>query len=466
MARQFQMPKLGLTMEEGTILQWLVDDETDVVAGQAVLIIETDKVETDVEASSSGVLKQIGEVDEAYPCGSLIGWFLEEGETPPVPQEPGPGEERRSKSTDSLVAGPVKAAGSLGPKDKPGRVLASPSAKRLARELGIDLATISGSGPQGRIISSDVEVAATNPSTSAGFSVKNGPRPLATIAARNLADIIGIELDDIQPAGPDRRIIRLDVIQHIQALITPAPQDPPIAELAALSQTPSEVIPMTGMRGTIARRMHAALQEMAQLTITMEVEMTAVVEDRENRKGENEPPGYTDYVIAATAAALHHHPYVNSQMTGEGLALLPVAHVGMAVALDQGLIVPVIRNTHSLDLGAVAAETKRLAVAAREGKLSLEELEGGTFVVTALGMYGVDSFTPIINPPNTAILGVGRLREIAIWENDSITGVTAITLSLSWDHRAFDGAPAALFLQTVKQQLERWGSVSPKKETS
>ena len=181
MARQFQMPKLGLTMEEGTILQWLVDDETDVVAGQAVLIIETDKVETDVEASSSGVLKQIGEVDEAYPCGSLIGWFLEEGETPPVPQEPGPGEERRSKSTDSLGAGPIKATGSPGPKDKPGRVLASPSAKRLARELGIDLATISGSGPQGRIISSDVEVAATNPPTSAGFSAKSGPRPLATI---------------------------------------------------------------------------------------------------------------------------------------------------------------------------------------------------------------------------------------------------------------------------------------------
>ena len=215
---------------------------------------------------------------------------------------------------------------------------------------------------------------------------------------------------------------------------------------------------MTGMRGTIARRMHKSLQEMAQLTITMEVEMTRVVEDREKRKSESEPPGYTDYVIAATAAALQEHPYVNSQMTEEGLAVLPVAHVGMAVALEQGLIVPVIRNTYSLDLGALAEETKRLAAAAREGRLTLDELEGGTFAVTALGMYDVDGFTPVINPPNTAILGVGRLRETAVWENGSAVGVTTLTLSFSWDHRAFDGAPAALILQTVKQQLEGWGS--------
>jgi len=303
-----------------------------------------------------------------------------------------------------------------------------------------------------------VELAAANPPTAAHASTKYGSQLLASFAARNLADLIGIELDAIEPAGPDRRITRLDVIQHIQGLIAPAPQEPPTPELAALSQTPSEVIPMTGMRGTIARRMHKSLQEMAQLTITMEVEMTRVVEDREKRKSESEPPGYTDYVIAATAAALQEHPYVNSQMTEEGLAVLPVAHVGMAVALEQGLIVPVIRNTYSLDLGALAEETKRLAAAAREGRLTLDELEGGTFAVTALGMYDVDGFTPVINPPNTAILGVGRLRETAVWENGSAVGVTTLTLSFSWDHRAFDGAPAALFLQTVKQQLEGWGS--------
>ncbi len=458
MAQRFQMPKLGLTMEEGTILQWLVEDETDVVAGQAVLLIETDKVETEVEASSSGVLKQLGEVDEAYPCGTLIGWFLEQGETPPVTQQPEPKKERPSKSTDSPTSTSVKAAGPVRSQDEPGRVLASPSAKRRARELGIDLATITGSGPRGRIINNDVEAAAANPTATSGSSTRSGSQTLATFAARNLADLIGIELDEIEPAGPDRRVSRLDVIHHIQALLTPTTNEPPKSELAAPTQTPTEVIPMTGMRGTIARRMHQSLQEMAQLTITMEVEMTAVVEDRETRKSENEPPGYTDYVIAATAAALHQHPYVNSQITGEGLALLPVAHVGMAVALDQGLIVPVIRNTNSLDLGELAGETKRLALAAREGKLKLEELEGGTFAVTALGMYGVDSFTPVINPPNTAILGVGRLCETATWQNESVGGVTALTLSLSWDHRAFDGAPAALFLQTVKQKLEEWES--------
>ena len=458
MAQQFQMPKLGLTMEEGTILQWLVEDETEVAAGQAVLIIETDKVETEVEASGSGILKQFGEVDETYPCGTLIGWFLEHGETPPEPQNPASGGSQHSSSTDSQRAQTTKPEKSPVLNDQTGRILASPSAKRLARELGIDLATISGSGPRGRIVNSDVELAAANPPTTAHASTKYGSQLLASFAARNLADLIGIELDAIEPAGPDRRITRLDVIQHIQGLIAPAPQEPPTPELAALSQTPSEVIPMTGMRGTIARRMHKSLQEMAQLTITMEVEMTRVVEDREKRKSESEPPGYTDYVIAATAAALQEHPYVNSQMTEEGLAVLPVAHVGMAVALEQGLIVPVIRNTYSLDLGALAEETKRLAAAAREGRLTLDELEGGTFAVTALGMYDVDGFTPVINPPNTAILGVGRLRETAVWENGSAVGVTTLTLSFSWDHRAFDGAPAALFLQTVKQQLEGWGS--------
>ncbi len=248
MAQRFQMPKLGLTMEEGTILQWLVEDETDVVAGQAVLLIETDKVETEVEASSSGVLKQLGEVDEAYPCGTLIGWFLEQGETPPVTQQPEPKKERPSKSTDSPTSTSVKAAGPVRSQDEPGRVLASPSAKRRARELGIDLATITGSGPRGRIINNDVEAAAANPTATSGSSTRSGSQTLATFAARNLADLIGIELDEIEPAGPDRRVSRLDVIHHIQALLTPTNNEPPKSELAAPTQTTSEVIPMTGIR--------------------------------------------------------------------------------------------------------------------------------------------------------------------------------------------------------------------------
>jgi pyruvate dehydrogenase E2 component (dihydrolipoamide acetyltransferase) len=209
------------------------------------------------------------------------------------------------------------------------------------------------------------------------------------------------------------------------------------------------------MRGTIASRMHASLQEMAQLTLMMDVDMTAVVADRERRKTHGvHTPGYTDYVIAAVARALGDHPHVNSQITEDGVALLPEVHVGMAVALDEGLMVPVVRNTPTLDLESLAAETSRLAAATRAGALQLADLEGGTFSVTALGMFGVDGFTPVINPPNTAILGVGRLRDEVAWDGDTPRRRTVLTLSLTWDHRAFDGAPAAEFASAVKGHLE------------
>ena len=213
---------------------------------------------------------------------------------------------------------------------------------------------------------------------------------------------------------------------------------------------------MTGMRGTIARRMHESLAQMAQLTLFMDADLDAVVADRERRKADGTAPSYTDYIIAATARALVEHPVVNSQITDEGLALLPHVHVGMAVALDNGLIVPVIRDTTTLDLATLSVESSRLAEAARTGSLALTDLEGGTFSVSTLGMFGVDGFTPVINPPNTAILGVGRLRDDVVLEGDGRPAVVKrLTLSLTWDHRAFDGAPAASFCRSIVDLLGR-----------
>jgi pyruvate dehydrogenase E2 component (dihydrolipoamide acetyltransferase) len=186
----------------------------------------------------------------------------------------------------------------------------------------------------------------------------------------------------------------------------------------------------------------------------MDAEMDAVVADRTERKESGSAPSFTDYVIAAAARALGQHPLVNSQITDEGVALLPVAHVGMAVALDDGLIVPVIRDTASLDLTALSRESSRLAASARDGSLELPDLEGGTFSVSTLGMYGVDGFTPVINPPNTAILGVGRLRDDLVLVDGEVTTRTRLTLSLTWDHRAFDGAPAAAFCRTIADLLD------------
>lgn len=479
MAVEFQMPKLGLTMEEGLILEWLVDDGAEVAAGTPVLVVQTDKVDTEVEAPASGRLARVGAVGETFACGQQIAWVLSAGEAAPAPTAPtAPTVATVHVDTPkaSMAAAPATAASS-GPTG--GRAYVSPNARRVARELGVDIATVRGTGPGGRVVSEDVEDAQRNPArrlAAASMSSAAVPRQsaastgqpvLASFAASALAELIGIDLRTV-PAAPGQRLERDDVVAHIRSLIAPGERalaspgtvGPAKQVLQPPTQTPSSIIALTGMRGVIASRMHESLREMAQLTLNMDVDMDAVVSDRNSRKKNAIVPGFTDYVIAAAARALNDKKYANSQIVAEGVALLPDVHVGMAVALDNGLVVPVIRNTVSLTIEALAAETKRLASAAREGKLKLAELEGGTFSVTTLGMFGVDAFTPVINPPNTAILGVGRLRDEVAWtEANTAQRVQRLTLSLTWDHRAFDGAPAAEFCARIKQLLESPGEI-------
>lgn len=469
MATDFLMPKLGLTMEEGTILEWLVDDGAAVEPGTPVLRIETDKVESDVESAGSGRLHRLAEVGSTHPCGAVIALLLAEGEQAPSAARPAApaasGVTATSPTSGTTAAATSPSSPAPAARRADGRLLASPNARRVARELGIDLATVIGTGPDGRIVSEDVEEAAARPRpatvpaaipgvtpTSAGSSV------LATAAARQLADLLGIDLAAVAPDPLDGRVSRDGVAAHVRQLLSaarPAASVPsaspstPSPELPPASQPPVSVKRMSGMRGTIAKRMHASLQQMAQLTLTMDADMDAVIADRESRKGRPIVPGFTDYVIAACARALREHGIVNSQVTDEGIALLPEVHVGLAVALDEGLVVPVVRNADHLDLESLAAETKRLATAARSGSLALGDFEGGTFSVSALGMFGVDAFTPVINPPNTAIMGVGRLRNDLVLEDEQVATRTRLTLSFTWDHRVFDGAPAAQFTQTV-----------------
>jgi pyruvate dehydrogenase E2 component (dihydrolipoamide acetyltransferase) len=406
MSIEFKMPKLGLTMEAGIILEWLVANGDEVVEGQPVLLIETDKVETEVESPGNGRLQQVGAIAERYSCGAVVGLFLD-------PEEEAV--DALPASSDAIAEVAVASAAGVANRDPDlatdKRIIISPNARRLAKELGVDLRRVSGSGSGGRIVSKDIELVAG--------------------------------LAETQQSVP---ALSSDAV--VEAL-------PAIEPIDVLLQTPSAVIPMRGMRGTIARRMHASLHEMAQLTLTVEVMMDAVVADRERRKADGLPPGYTDYVIAVVAIALTHHPIINSQVTEEGVALLPGVNVGMAVALYDGLIVPVVHDAAALGLSDLAAETTRLTNAARDSKLSLSDLEGGTFSVTSLGMFGVDAFTPVINPPNTAILGIGRLRDAIAWNNSGEPfRRSALTLSLTWDHRAFDGVPAASFAAEVRDLLE------------
>jgi pyruvate dehydrogenase E2 component (dihydrolipoamide acetyltransferase) len=441
MAVEFQMPKLGLTMEEGTILDWLVTDGAEVEQGTAVLTIETDKVASDVEASRSGVLHITANAGDTFACGARIGWFLEPGEAPPVDDEQPTG---RAPVSHAPAIGPAAAPPRRGAGNDGARLFASPNARRVAVGRGVDLSRLVGSGPGGRIVSEDVLAARAE-----------GVNSAATFAARRTAARLGVDLRDVRAGGRDPRIDRADVERHVREQMALARPTAPPPE-GPLLQTPSSNIALVGMRGTIAARMHASLQEMAQLTLTMDVAMDAVIRHRSGADARARA-GYTDYVLAAVARALADHPVVNSQIAGGQVALLPEINVGLAVALDGGLVVPVVRQADTLSLEALSAETTRLASAARAGELSRAEIEGGTFSVTALGMYGVDAFTPVINPPNTAILGVGRLRDGVRWDDDVPVRTTLLTLSLTWDHRAFDGAPAAEFTADVRDRLEGWG---------
>ena len=436
MAIDVPMPKLGLTMEEATIIEWLVDDGEVVENEQAIMLIETDKTETEVGAPGVGRLHQIGRPGQTFACGELVGQILAEGEQPAAvtaaPAPPTPVSELRNASAPA------------NPEMKgPDRVLASPNARRVAAERGVALQSVRGTGPGGRIVSEDVLAAPT-----ATRSV------VATVAARNLADLLGIDLGMV-PADPiERRITRESVALYVRSLLAGGESKSPTPSAAPLMQEPTEMIGLTGMRGTIARRMHASLQEMAQLTLTMDADMTAVLADRDARKSASgAAPSITDYVVAATARAVVQHPRMNAQVTESGIALLPDVHVGLAVAVDNGLLVPVIRDTAHRDLADLAAETTRLATAARDGKIAPADLEGGTFSVSALGAYGVDAFTPVINPPNAGILGVGRLRDDVVVDNGQVATVKRLTLSLTWDHRVLDGVPAAEFCRTIVELL-------------
>ncbi len=471
MATEFIMPKLGLTMEEGTITEWYAAEGDTVAAGTAVLRIETDKTETDVESAGSGRLHRLGEVGETYACGELIGWILADGESAPAADAPA------AQATPTPAGAPAArpspdatAASRSGPAAAGGRIIASPLAKRLAGERGIDLRTVSGTGPGGRIVSEDLDdvvpaaaqplpVPPTARSASSGTTGVGVP---ATAAARHLADLLGIDLSVVAPDPVERSVTKDAVALHVRQIldrvaraeVAPTSAGAAQTALPAAMQEPTSTIRLSGMRGTIARRMHDSLAQMAQLTLFMDADVDAVVADRDRRKAAGLAPSYTDYVIAAAGRALVRHPIVNSQITDAGVALLPAVHVGMAVALDNGLIVPVIRDTAGLDLLALSAESTRLAEAARAGSLELADLEGGTFSVSTLGMFGVDGFTPVINPPNTAILGVGRLRDDVVLDTDGRAGTTKrLTLSLTWDHRAFDGAPAAAFCRTIVELL-------------
>jgi pyruvate dehydrogenase E2 component (dihydrolipoamide acetyltransferase) len=396
MAVEVIMPKFGLTMQDGTIQRYFKAPGESVRAGEPLYEVETEKVLYEVEAPASGTLAvALFPEGTTVECGAVVAVIAESGEDlAAVGARYGDG------------AGPRAGVPAAAAADDAGaRRAVSPVARKLAAELGVELARISGTGPGGRITREDVERAAIPARSTSGA---NAAAPAVAEAAAG--------------AG------------------APAP--------AAIGKPHVRSVPMRGMRKTIADRMSQSLHQSAQLTITTEADVTAAVELRERLVRQFDFT-YSDLLIQAVARALMRHPRMNARLAEDAIVIMPQVNVGMAVALEDGLIVPVIAEADRRSLREIAASTRELGERARAGKLRLEEVSGGTFTITNLGTYGVDAFTPIINPGETGILGVGRIIEKPVIHRGEIARRSMMTLSLTFDHRLIDGAPAAQFLQTV-----------------
>lgn len=365
MATEVIMPKLGMTMEKGTIVRWLREEGEQVEKGEPILEIETDKVVMEVEAPASGTLAGISAgPDEVVPVTEVIAYILEPGE-----------------KLEEVAKPPVKEAA---PPPKK-RIAVTPRARRLAREHEVDLAQVQGSGPGGRIVEADVR---------------------AFIEKREAAK-------------------------------------PPMEALKV-----KERVPLRGRRKTIAERMQESAREAPHIALTMEVDMS---EAERARRG----CSFTALIVQVVAGVLRQHPLVNASLQGDEIILYDEVNVGVAVATKEGLLVPVVKRADAKSLFEIDDEIKSLAQSAGEGKLTLEEVSGGTFTVSNLGMFGVDEFHALINPPQSAILAIGAIVEKPLAKGGRVVIRPMMKMTISADHRILDGAAAAEFLQDVKASLER-----------
>ena len=418
MATEVKLPRLGQGMESGTIVKWLKAEGEPVSKREPLYELDTDKVTQEVEAEADGVLLKILVADGEVEVGRTIAVIGKEGEevdlaslapaegangAPQSAEKPAEAPAREGDREEGRAAAAATAAAETPdvaePRPTDGRVKASPLARRMARERGVDLAQIRGTGPEGRIVGEDVERA------------------------------------EAAPAAP---------------AAAPAPTLAPAGE--------PETVELTSTRKTIARRLTEAWQApVFQLQVSVDATQLLAVRAalvERLREGETKPT-VNDVLTKLVAAALVRHPAVNAHFTGEAIVRYPSAHVGIAVAAPQGLVVPVVRDADRRTIAEIAAARAELVGRARDGKLRREDLDGGTFTISNLGMFGIDRFTAVLNPPQAAILAIGRVAEQPYVEHGELVVRPLAHLTLTCDHRAIDGADGAEFLQTLTAYVEQ-----------
>ena len=427
---QILMPALSPTMTDGKLAKWHKKEGDAVESGDVIAEIETDKATMEIEAVEEGVLGKIlvAEGTEEVPVNQVIALLLEDGEDvtalegglegaaeAPAPAAPPPPAESPAPVPSPPAAAPVPAPAAPAPQAAAGgRVLASPLARRLAAEQGLDLSRVSGTGPRGRIVKRDIE------GTPVGTAVAAAPGPAAQAPAA--------------PAPPINR------------------DDPLLGTMPAF-----EAVPNSSMRKAISRRLTESARDVPHFNLSMDVGLDTLLDYRK-RLNDREDADYrisvNDFVIKAAAVALMRVPASNVSYTEDAILYYSRADISVAVAIEGGLITPVIRDAANKGLGAISAETKALAARAREGKLQPDEYEGGTFTISNLGMFGVTSFNSIINPPQGAILSVGAGQQRPVIRNGALATATVMTLTLAVDHRCIDGTTAAGFLKELKTIIE------------
>jgi len=450
------IPKYGQTVEEVKIVQWYAEDGAAVKKGQEILEIETDKTTFFVESEGAGVLHRgpyaAGDTVPVLEVVAIIGKPNDKFIAHKVGEEAADVSEQPEPSPDPAAAQAVEHVTPTGTTT----VFASPRARKLASEKGVDVAQISPTGSGGiRVAERDVIAYLAS-------------APKVTPLAEKLAAQTGVDLRQVTGTGPGGKITREDVVAAATPAApasVPAPAKPATAAPVAVALPAAEIaerVPLKGVRAIIADRMGNSVHTTARVTLVTEVDATEFVAMRERLKAKVSEqwgfaPGYNDLLALVVAKALRQFPYVNARLAPDAIELVAHVNLGMAVDTDKGLLVPVIRDADTKSLREFGEEFRQLVDRARKGRSLPDDLAGGTFTITNLGMHDIDAFTPVINLPEAAILGVGRINPKWVFRPESPSAPVLrqmLTLSLVFDHRIVDGAPAARFLQWIKGVIE------------
>jgi pyruvate dehydrogenase E2 component (dihydrolipoamide acetyltransferase) len=428
MAAAVTVPRLGWSMEEGVLLEWLKQDGELVRPGDPLFVLESEKAAETIEAIDGGILRLPSggpQPGDRVQVGQVLAHLVAEGEIAPMVTV--------KQETTGTAAAPKK-----------GCAPAGPAARRTARAMNVDLAAVSGSGPGGRITEADVA------------RHRQTPRKQAvTPRARRVARELGVDWQSVHGSGRHGRIRERDIRARANISQTPHPQ--PLSPKGRGEQA-GQLIPHTQTRRSIAARMVAGVTQAAPVTLTTKADATNLVNVRAQFRASSTDgklvPSYTDLLVKLTATALRQHPLLQAQWHDDGLFVPERIDIAIAVDADAGLLVPVVRGADRLTLREVTVRSQELISAARAGKLTAEQMRDATFTISNLGSLGIDAFTPIIHLPQCAVLGIGRIvREPAV-VGDAIVPRERITLSLTFDHRVVDGAPAARFLDTLRRAIE------------